>query len=52
MGDNYIQENTTLTQDEIEKIVREYLEKNITGNTAKTIEELRIIEKIIEQATF
>ena len=52
MENKDIMQDTKMTQNEIEEIVRLYLEKNITDTTSKTIEELRIIQKIIEQATF
>lgn len=41
-----------MNPDEIEAIVRQYLEKNMTDATGKTVEEFKTIERIIEQTTF
>lgn len=44
--------NTQMSQDEIEAIVRLYLEKTMMNTAGKTAEELRTIERIIEKTTF
>lgn len=44
---------TTLTTDDIEQMVQRYLEKTASNASSdRTAEELKIIEIIIEQATF